>query len=111
MVENKHHNELRSRDVNCTLNDGRVVEEFRPIFEVLREEGITTGEGITGCNTCIQSNLDGEYAYYMGTEGNRYVSYSSMKVAERIVELAKKEGIGCEWNGDINETILLKTDS
>jgi hypothetical protein len=108
MPQGKHENKLHSTDVDCRLNDGRVVDEFKPIFRELRETGVTTGEGLTGCRTCIQMHFDDEYAYYMGKSGDRYIKYSSKKVAEMILQAADKEGIEYEWTDDADKAIVLK---
>jgi hypothetical protein len=108
MPRGKHKNKLHSTDVDCRLDDGRIVDEFKPLFKKLREEGVTTGEGLTGCRTCIQMHFDDEYAYYVGKSGDRYIKYSSREVAEMILQAADEEGIEYEWNGDVDKAILLK---
>jgi hypothetical protein len=108
MPRGKHKNKLHSTDVDCRLNDGRIVDEFKSIFRELRKKGVATGEGLTGCNTCIQTHFDDEYAYYMGECGDRAVKYSSSKVADMILQAAVEEGIEYEWNGDVDKAIILK---
>jgi hypothetical protein len=113
MVE-RNHNKIKGINVKCRLNEGKIVPEFKPIFEELREEGIVTGEGITGCGTCIRSRLDqnAQYAIYYGSKGrdHRYVVYSSEEVAQKIVELAEENGIEAEWDRDTSVGVKLQTE-